>query len=188
MVDTEFVIMCDAGTGDPVILCYQTTLSGPPINNGEPVLLNLDGTPYAGTINDVVPCTDVTDYSFEYPICDNGIQKIVQVSFDGTTQTAVSFLNIDRTPAAAPANYDLVRYGSCPVSVLRTEAVGPLPDTFNPPLNEVYIEVGGDFEYQLAQDAGLTIINVPDYTRFVGDIIQIGAGTTATGITGFRYF
>jgi len=75
----------------------------------------LDGTAYLGDISLLVQCTDITAVSTEYLICDNGVQKIVRVCWQGCTPTGVSYFFLDRTVAPVPADFADVLFGACPI-------------------------------------------------------------------------
>lgn len=110
-IDVE--ILCDPGTGDPVVYSYNYETDG---TRGAPTAYNLDGTPYVGVLEDLVACGtgETTSASLlEYLICDNKVNKIVQIPVTGSTPGSPTYLLLDRTASAAPADWSLVQAGGC---------------------------------------------------------------------------
>lgn len=109
-IDVE--ILCDPGTGDPVIYSYNYETDG---TRGAPTAYNLDGSPYAGVIADLVACGSgaASTSLLEYIICDNKVNKIVQIPVTGATPGSPTYLLLDRTASAAPADWSLVQAGGC---------------------------------------------------------------------------
>lgn len=71
------------------------------------------------TTENTVPCSGGgggggdTITAFEYPICDNGTQKIVHVCINNCSEVSVSFLALDRSVSTEPSDWNVVEYGTC---------------------------------------------------------------------------
>jgi hypothetical protein len=109
-VDTEQDILCDPATGNKVRLVTIFDDSGAIVSV---TAYNLDGSLYAGVIDDLVTCVGEEPYVVRYPICDNGVQKIAVVCYTGCTLASISYVGINNAAVAAPVDFNLVSYGEC---------------------------------------------------------------------------
>lgn len=97
-------ILCAPDDGRPVIAVI--------VEGEETTFLEIDGiTPYEG--DTPVRCTSEGSQVVEYPICDNGTQKLAQITFVNGVATSVTYLLLNRTASTTPADFTLVTYGIC---------------------------------------------------------------------------
>ncbi len=118
-IDPEVILLCDPVTGDRVVVIQRfDQVTGALVSSTATLP---DGTPYVGAVNSLVSCDSANEYAIQYPICDNGVQKIVRICFNGCVPAAPVFYNLDLTVAAAPLDFNLVSYGECSNSpILKT--------------------------------------------------------------------
>lgn len=97
-------ILCSPDDGRPVIAVF--------VEGGATTFLEIDGTTeYVGTTP--TNCTSEGAQIVEYPICDNGTQKLARISYVNGTAVSVAYLLLNRTVSTTPADFALVTYGIC---------------------------------------------------------------------------
>jgi hypothetical protein len=67
---------------------------------------------YTGSISSLVACGGSVSV-IEYLICDNGVNKIVQIPVNNGVLGTPVYLLLDRTASTAPTNWSLVQAGGC---------------------------------------------------------------------------
>ena len=97
-------ILCAPSDGRPIIAVI--------VEGEDTVFLEIDGiTPYVG--DTPVRCTSEGVQVVEYPICDDGTQKLAQITFVNGIATGAAYVLLNRTVSTEPVDFNLVTYGIC---------------------------------------------------------------------------
>lgn len=112
----DWEVLCDPYTEEPIWVRFQYTT-----DNTTPITLaafNKDGTPYAGSINDLVACEYIGGTASgldaeEALFCDDGVQKTRVDIYTAGVITTTFWLDVLGAATTAPADPALVQAGAC---------------------------------------------------------------------------
>lgn len=187
-------ILCDPGTGDPVIVVTTYSGAGVPSSNA----YNIDGTPYAGSIAALVICSGATIESDPREMCDSGVTTFIRwFVLDNGEPTGATFdTNVDGSPYTPTGTVTLGRCAVAEAQVVETSELGcaggvvwqrirsALYDESGVPVAVVYHYADGNGTEQLVEPAGFNLGPCPSAADAgTANIVAVCSDVATDGVT-----